>query len=127
MNSTQRYNTKFNIEEGYEVRDLNADPFGTVKSVHYYDDAPAITTPPASPAIAPAALDGYAMTPPYGLVFDDLPDLPEEYRRQFYENGFIRIGRGLFHSDMLASFDQISHVSDDCVYLKVSQDDLLKV
>jgi len=125
MNNTQSTHTKFNIEEGYEVRDFNGDEFGTVKSVHYYTDEPLVSS---DVVVAPAAL-GYAMplATPYGAVFANLPDLPEEHRDYLHETGFVRIGRGLFNSDMLASFNQISHVSNECVYLSVAQDDLIKV
>jgi len=126
MNNTQSTHTKFNIEEGYEVRDFNGDEFGTVKSVHYYTDEPLVSS---EVVMAPAALDGYALplATPYGAIFANLPDLPEEHRDYLHETGFVRIGRGLFHSDMLASFNQISHVSNECVYLSVAQDDLIKV
>ncbi|GEM_PF-2516021 len=131
MNSSQRDAVKFDIEEGYAVRDLSGDEFGTVKSVHYYIDQTDVITPVpvAAPMLVAAGLDGHALplVTTYGTFFDDLPDLPEEYRSHFYQHGFIRIGRGLFHSDMLASFDQISRVTDECVYLNVSKDDLLKV
>lgn len=60
-------------------------------------------------------------------AFDPGDDIPEVLQNRLLQQGFIRIdGAGLFASDRYVVPDQIARVSDDKVYLKVSQDDLIK-
>jgi hypothetical protein len=60
-------------------------------------------------------------------AFDPADDIPEVLRNRLLQQGFIRIdGAGLFASDRYVVPDQIARVSDDKVYLKVSQDNLIK-
>lgn len=60
-------------------------------------------------------------------AFDPADDIPESLRNRLLQQGFIRVdGAGLFASDRYVVPEQIARVSDDNVYLKVSQDDLIK-
>lgn len=56
---------------------------------------------------------------------DDL--LPEVLRERLLRHGFIRIDtNGLFASDRFALPDQIESVSDDCVRLRLTKDELIE-
>lgn len=128
MHHENIHNNKFVIEAGYEVRDVTGDVLGTVKEV-FYADAQDMSAP-EPPVVAPPPVQDVFTAPlatPYGVMFNNLPDFPEEHRQHFYSNGFIRIGRGLLQSDLLAPMDRISHVSDECVHLTVTKDDLFRV
>lgn len=53
--------------------------------------------------------------------------LPETVRERLLRHGFIRIdAHGLFASDRYALPDQIESVSEDCVRLRVTADELIK-
>lgn len=58
-------------------------------------------------------------------IFADNP-LPEVVRERLLRQGFIRIDtEGLFASDRFALPDQIESVSDDCVRLQTTKDELI--
>ena len=60
-------------------------------------------------------------------AFADYDSLPETVRERLLRHGFIRIDtHGLFASDRYALPDQIESVSDDCVRLRATVDELIK-
>lgn len=59
-------------------------------------------------------------------AFADDP-LPEVLRERLLRHGFIRIDtNGLFASDRFALPDQIESVSEDCVRLRLTKDELIE-
>jgi hypothetical protein len=60
-------------------------------------------------------------------VFAADEPLPETVRGRLLRHGFIRIDTdGLFAADRFALPEQITSVSDDCVQLRVTKDELIK-
>lgn len=116
----------FKIEEGYHVHDAANKHIGSVRSFRFSDENP--RTPEAETETT-AGVDER----PHDLishvveVFAGDTDMPEELRERLLRQGFVRIDQGLFQSDLFVTMDDVSHVSDNVVHLKVHKDKLISI
>lgn len=114
------------IHEGMAVYDYNEDKIGTVSFVRMTDEDP--TRPGPETASAPMTDDPRRESLVYQVAeaFVDGDDLPEEVRRRLLREGYIRVDTGVLKADRFVTPDQISHVSEENVYLSVSEDDVIR-
>lgn len=115
------------VHEGMRVCDNTGNEIGTVRVVFLGAVSDETNDQGGGPATAPSSewrddsLIDYA-----AQAFADDP-LPEVLRERLLRQGFIHIDtRGLFASDRFALPDQIESVSDDCVRLRLTKDELIK-
>ena len=115
----------FKIEEGFTVRDSAGDDIGSVVTFRFSDNDPRTSvaeaaTPSTTDSGRPASILENVID-----VFADDTDMPEELREKLLQNGFIRIRRGALMSDVFATMDQVSRVSDGVVVLNIHKDGLV--
>lgn len=114
------------IREDMDVFDLNGDKIGEVEFVRLSDEN-ASTDYPETATPGTVTDQNSSFIEDFAEVFTDWPQLPEEMRQRLLRSGFLRIGRGLLKSDVVATSEQIARVTEDSVYLNVAEDGLLKL
>jgi len=114
------------VHEGMDVFDLNGDKIGEVKFVRLSDEI-ASTEYPETATAGKVDDTNSSLIEDIADVFTDWPELPEEMRQRLLRSGFVRIGRGLLKSDLVAMPEQIANVTQDAVYLNAAEDTLLKL
>jgi len=115
------------VREGMRVCDNTGNEIGTVRVVFLgavsdeTNDRGGGPATASTPELRDDTLIDYA-----AKAFADEP-LPEVVRERLLRHGFIHIDTsGLFASDRFALPDQIETVSDDCVRLRLTKDELIK-
>ncbi|MBE0690555.1 MAG: hypothetical protein IH587_10595 [Anaerolineae bacterium] len=112
--------------EDMDVFDLNGDKIGQVEFVRLSDEN-ASTEYPETATPGTVSDQNDSLIEDIAEVFSDWPRIPQEMRQRLLRSGFIRIDRGLLKSDVVATPEQISSVTEDAVYLNVAEDGLLKL
>lgn len=114
------------IHEGMDVYDANEDKIGTVSYVRLTDEKASEIGPET--ATISDTNDPYDNTLVRNLVeaFVGDDDLPQEIRRRLLREGFVRVDTGILRADRYVTPDQISHVSDENVYLSVTSDAMIR-
>lgn len=116
------------VHEGMRVCDSSGDEIGEVRQVFLGAVSDEMNDRGRGPATAstPAMRDESLIDNLADAFTADDP-LPEAVRGRLMRHGFIRIDTsGLFASDRFAMPDQIESVSDDCVRLRVTKDELIE-
>jgi hypothetical protein len=104
------------IVAGMEVYDNDGARIGVVEAVH-----------PGEGTLKANSVDIVTMAE---AVTEDLggrKDLPTILYARLYEEGFIRVHRGLLRRDAIVFPHQIDDVGEESVYLKVEQTELTKI
>ncbi|MGJ3237720.1 MAG: hypothetical protein ACFE0Q_03340 [Anaerolineae bacterium] len=96
------------------MESANGEKIGTVEFVRYGESTDSVDLP---------EIETIAQTLREAL--DPDVSYPDEVYKRLYNEGFVRVDRGL-QSDLFVFPNQIERVSDDVVYLNVSKDNLLK-
>lgn len=116
------------VQEGMRVCESDGQEIGTVRRVYLGAVSDTTEYREVGPATAsdPSWRDDNLIDNLAEAFSADDP-LPETLRGRLLREGFIRIDtHGLFASDRFALPDQIDSVSDDCVRLKLTRDELIK-
>jgi hypothetical protein len=116
------------IQEGMRVCDSAGDDIGEVRQVFLGAVSDKTREHGSGPATAPdpGLRDDTLIDNLAEAISTDDP-LPETLRGRLLREGFIRIDTaGLFASDRFALPDQIDSVSDDCVRLRLTKDELIE-
>lgn len=127
MNSLNKTNSAIfsQIHEGMSVYDLNEDKIGTVSYIQMTDENPNQPGPEtATPSEMREPGEGSLVREVAEAFVDD--ELPEEVQRKLLREGYLRVDIGILRADRFVTPDQISHVSDENVYLSVMSDDLIR-
>ena len=116
------------IHEGMPVCDSTGQEIGTVRQVFLGAVSQEANERGRGPATAPDPdLRDETIVDNLAEAFAGDDPLPESLRGRLLRHGYIRIDtRGLFASDRFALPDQIESVSDDCVRLRLSKDELIE-
>jgi hypothetical protein len=114
------------IREGMDVYDANNERIGEVEFVYLGAAGPkAGHRGQGAATVEDIDLTDSTLADVIARAFgDDEP--PDVVRKRLLYYGFIRVDRGLLHSDRFVQGDQIASVRDDNVYLNVMKDDLAK-
>ncbi len=118
-------NVLLQVREGMTVYDRTGAAIGTVEFVRFGDEdphQPGTETVTGSPAATPT---GSWLVEDIARVFSD-DDLPETLRDRLIRQGFVRVDGGLLASDRFVLPDQIADVTEEGLYLQVTDDDLIK-
>jgi hypothetical protein len=115
------------VHEGMQVCDSSGDQIGTVRRVFLGAVSDETNQRGGGPATAPTPeWQDETLIDYVAKAFADEP-LPEVLRDRLLRHGFIHIDiSGLFTSDRFALPDQIESVSDDCVRLRLTKDELIE-
>jgi hypothetical protein len=114
------------VHEGMSVYDVNEHKIGTVSYVRLTDENPAAPGPETATASKTKEPFEDSFVENIAEAFVGSDDLPEEVRRKLLRDGYIRVDTGILKSDRFVTPDQISRVSDENVYLSVSDDDVIR-
>lgn len=116
------------IRDDMDVYDSEGKHVGEVEYIYFgaaADEASEYGTGAAT-APNPAVTDSI-LQDVVEAIFSPEDEVPEPIRKRLLSNGFIRIeADGIFASDRYVMPDQISHVSNKGVHLKVKRDELIK-
>ena len=115
------------IHEDMRVCDSAGEEIGRVREVFLG----AVLDTKDRPGVGPATTSEHAWRDE--SLVDNLAEafagdqLPEDLRDRLLREGYIRIDtHGLFASDRFALPDQIESISEDCVRLRLTREDLIK-
>lgn len=115
------------VREGMRVCDHTSNEIGTVRRVFLgavSEKENERGGGPAAPSVS--ELRGETLIDYIAEIFADEP-LPDVLRERLLREGFIHIDTsGWFASDRLALPDHIESVSDDCVRLRMTKDELIE-
>jgi hypothetical protein len=117
------------VQQGMHVCDSNGDDIGTVRQVFLGAVSDKTHERGGGPATAPdpGGRHDDSLIDNLAEAFSPDDPLPEALRGRLLRQGFIRIDTaGLFASDRYAMPDQIESVSDDCVRLRLTKDELIE-
>jgi hypothetical protein len=103
------------VDEGMDVYDVNGDHIGEVEYLHYGTEGYSEPVDDDMPA------DIFEM---FAEAFDGSPDLPEEVVERLYQDGFIRIEKGILRNDSYVLATNIRSVDSDGVHLSISRDEI---
>jgi hypothetical protein len=115
------------VREGMQVCDNTGNEIGTVHRVFLGAVSEEQSARGGGPATASTPeLRDDTLIDYFARAFADEP-LPEVLRERLLRHGFIHIDTsGLFASDRFALPDQIESVSDNCVRLRLTKDELIE-
>lgn len=115
------------VHEGMRVCDNTGDEIGTVRQVFLGEVSEETNERGGGPAtVSTPELRDETILDYVAKAFADEP-LPETLRDRLLRHGFIHIDtHGLFASDRFALPDQIDSISDDCVRLRLTKDELIE-
>ena len=116
------------VHEGMRVCDNMGDEIGTVRTVFLGAVSDHKDEQGGGPATAPdPGWRDETLVDNLAEAFAGDEPLPESLRGRLLRHGFIRIDTsGLFASDRFALPDQIESVSEECVRLSVTRDELIE-
>jgi len=104
------------IVEGMEVYDSNANLIGEVDTFRE-GEGPSKTNQTDTDTIIATVSD----------VLGRHKDMPTIMYLRLYEQGFVRIKRGLFQRDIVVESDQINEVNEVSIHLNATEDELVKI
>jgi hypothetical protein len=115
------------VREGMPVCDNAGNEIGTVRRVFLGAVSEETNDRGGGPATASVPeLRDETLVDYFARAFADEP-LPDVLRDRLLRHGFIHIdSSGLFASDRFAMPDQIDSVSEDCVRLRLTKDELIE-
>lgn len=115
------------VREGMKVCDNAGNEIGSVREVFLGAVSDEVNERGGGPATANAPETRDETVIDYvARAFADEP-MPDVLRDRLLRHGFIRIDtHGLFASDRFALPDQIEAVSEDCIQLRLSKDELIE-
>lgn len=129
VSDESRSNSVLNqIREGMRVCDGDGQEIGTVRQVFLGATSDKTKEHEVGPASSPEPnLRDDTLVDNLAEAFSAEEPLPDTLRGRLLREGFIRIDtHGLFASDRFALTDQIASVSDDCVQLRLTKDELIE-
>jgi sporulation protein YlmC with PRC-barrel domain len=104
------------IVEGMEVYDSDGARLGTVEAVRLGEGT-----------LKASSTDIVTMAEAVTEALGGRKDLPTILYSRLYEEGFIRVNRGLLRRDAIVFPHQIDDVGEESIYLKVEQNELTKI
>lgn len=116
------------VEEGMSVCDNSGQKIGSVRQIFLGAVTDEMNERGRGPATAssPEWRDD-TLVDNLAEAFSAEDPLPEAVRGRLLRHGFMRIDTsGIFASDRFALPDQIESVSEDCVRLRVTKDELIE-
>lgn len=114
------------IHEGMAVYDVNEDKIGTVAFVQLTDERPSKPGPETATVSKTDEPYDNTLVKNIAEAFVGDDDLPQEVRSKLLHEGFVRVDTGILKADRYVTPDQISHVSDENVYLSVTSDAMIR-
>lgn len=110
------HNQLTQIAEGMEVFDNDGARIGTVVGVYL-----------GQGTLKAQNTDIVTMAEAVSEALGGRKDLPTILYARLYEEGFIRVQRGLLRRDVLIFPYQVDDVGEESIYLKTAQDELSKI
>jgi sporulation protein YlmC with PRC-barrel domain len=104
------------IVEGMEVFDNDGSRIGTVAAVQMGEGT-----------LKSNSVDVVTMAESVSEALGGRKDLPTILYARLYEEGFIRVHRGILRRDAIIFPHQIDDIGEDSLYLKVEQTELTKI
>jgi hypothetical protein len=104
------------IVEGMEVYDSDGARIGTVEAVRLGEGA-----------VKSSNTDIVTMAEAVTESLGGRKDLPTILYARLYEEGFIRVNRGLLRRDAIIFPHQVDDVGEESIYLKVEHSELTKI
>lgn len=113
------------IHEGMAVYDVTDHKLGTVNYIRLTDEDPAQPGPETATFSQTPEPGDNSLVENLAEAFVGDDDLPQEIRRKLLREGYIRVDTGILKADRFVTPDQISHISDEKVYLSVKSADVI--